>query len=76
MTERFTLDYSSIDSMCIWIDDNFEDKSYEIINDTLSQSKHQEIVDLLNNLNDECDYWRKRALLLENKYGEHDDDRE
>ena len=32
----------------------------------------KEIVECLNNLHEEKEYWKKRALLLENKYNEED----
>ena len=47
MTEkRFTLDFD--DPRAVWIDDNSNDKSYTVINDTLKKKNIQEIVALLN----------------------------
>ena len=46
--------------------DTYTDKTYWVDNGIA------EIVDLLNDLEEEKDYWKKRALLLENKYNEGD----
>lgn len=53
MTEnkRYSLDFEECDA--IWIDDNVENKSYTIRNDTIKEKELEEIVDELNNLADE-----------------------
>ena len=44
--KRYSLDFEEYDA--IWIDDNVENKSYTIRNDTIKEKKLEEIVDLLN----------------------------
>lgn len=64
MTEnkRYSLDFEECDA--IWIDDNVENKSYTIRNDTIKEKELEEIVDELNNLADENEHLiRKRGEL-------------
>lgn len=46
------------------------DEQYSAILDNDKIMRKNEIVELLNALYEEKDYWKKRCLLVENKYGE------
>ena len=59
--KRFTIDYS--DESII----NTFTKQYYPTDDI---NGVEDICDLLNNLHEEKDYWKKRCLLVEKKYGE------
>ena len=61
--ERFKLDFD--DPRAVWIDDNSNDKSYTVINDTLKKKNIQEIVDLLNQLSDGNEQLKHRLAISE-----------
>ena len=69
MTDRFTYEPYTDNEIII-----FNENKH--VCDVDNETDAKDLCKLLNNLNDERDYWRKRALLLENKYGDHDNDRE
>ena len=62
--KRFTIDVETENVVYAYFEnDNF--LCYEDDYDSILQK--------MNDLADELDYWKKRALLLENKYGERND---